>query len=118
LRSEYRVDAREAPERKDGSLDGEVAQPPVYPGEGWHTLGPEVSEPGPGHDPGGHIGQRETRGLAHERDRPRGPRVGLEDVGHVVPDGELDVEEAPYPQGPGDRRDGRLDPVQNLVGER
>ncbi len=71
------------------------------------------------HDPAGELGQRQADRLGHERDRPRGTRVGLDHVQPVVAvDRELDVEQPDHAQRPGDA--GRLlaDPVEHLLAQR
>ena len=58
------------------------------------TLGPQLSQRRPDHDPGRHHGHRHPGGLGHEGDGPAGSGVGLEHVGLVFFDGELHIAQA------------------------
>ena len=70
------------------------------------------------HHAAGELGQRQAGGLGDERDRPRGARVGLDDVQVVAVDAVLDVDQADHAEREREVARGLADLVQHLGAER
>ncbi len=75
-------------------------------------------EPLPEHHPAGELGQRQPGRLGHERDRPRGARVGLDHVQVVAEHAVLDVDQADGAERERDPARGLADLAEHLGAER
>ena len=128
LGAQGRVDAREAREGQHGLLDGDVRQvAPARDAPGGLGLLPtgelEVAEHVAGDDPGGHAGQRDTRGFADEGHGAAAPWVHLEHVDArpavvALLDGILHVHQTDHSQLEGEGGRLLLDAAYDLIAHR